>query len=493
MPIDIHSEIENGNVFDVEPSNNLFFELGNNAYDFLDLISELIDNSIAAGSEGNLLQIEIEIGFSEQAKEESYLLIRDNAKGISALDIGKALSPGGTSGGESLNEHGLGMKQAIASLGTLKYLATKTSKEKSARVITEIKFGKIIPKLIEVPWPQGTEICVTSLNAIVPRSHNTYSTRYKSYLGARYRRFLRPENPKLRINIRILDLDDPDREGSPTELLNVKVDEVKQIYFHPNSRKNKPVLEGKAFKGVGWKALMTFGYAPTKSEYEELNIEPPKQYEPYNTSLGKQGLDIFKDDRVIQFHQLSEIDLVSTKHNSYNLIRGEIDLISGFKTAITKNSTIRDEHFTELITAIKEFLTEKNLLVNKTYPDELPEALLRDRLAAHLKARKENPAKDVKTELVVGKLAGSIDIVADGLAWELKTRQANGLDVYQLFAYLDMGEIEQGYLVAPNFATGAQEAVDFISKKHKKRITLVPMSDYPINHQPTDEDLKNYY
>ena len=35
-------------IIKITPSDNLFRELGNNTYDFVDLISEFIDNSIAA-------------------------------------------------------------------------------------------------------------------------------------------------------------------------------------------------------------------------------------------------------------------------------------------------------------------------------------------------------------------------------------------------------------------------------------------------------------
>ena len=45
---------------DVPPSDNIFRELGNNTYDFKDLLSELIDNSIAARPLDPRLKIQIE-------------------------------------------------------------------------------------------------------------------------------------------------------------------------------------------------------------------------------------------------------------------------------------------------------------------------------------------------------------------------------------------------------------------------------------------------
>ena len=90
------NEIEIAEIY-IEPSNNLFKELGNNTYDFKDLVSEFIDNSIAASDKDKTIDIYIEIGLSKEKEETSYFLIRDNAKGIPENKLGVALSPGGTS------------------------------------------------------------------------------------------------------------------------------------------------------------------------------------------------------------------------------------------------------------------------------------------------------------------------------------------------------------------------------------------------------------
>lgn len=77
---------------------------------------------------------------------------------------------------------------------------------------------------------------------------------------------------------------------------------------------------------------------------------------------------------------------------------------------------------------------------------------------------------NVQTEYPVEGLGGFIDILADGEPWELKVNEADGLDVYQLFAYMDMGNFEKGYLVAKSFKTGAESAANFINKNHNKTI-----------------------
>lgn len=475
---------------DVQPNNKLFKELGNNTYDFVDLISEFIDNSISARKD-KLLSIDIEIGICENENKFSYIIIRDDAKGIEKNLLSEAISPGTCVGNDDLNEHGLGMKQAIAALGDLKYIATKTEEDLKTIVIEELKFGKIISKLIDTNWQHGTEICVNNLKSIVPKNSAIYTKTVTKYLGARYKRYLKMENPKMKLSIKLLDVDE---ECNINSTINEwEVSEIKPVYFHPYKRKNEPILKKEKFIGLNWEAEFTFGYAPKDEEYDEMELQVPKNYEPYTVSQSKQGFDVIKNDRVINFHQLSQLNLVPSKHSKYNYIRGEIDLKKGFTTATTKNYVIHDSNFIELIGKIQKLLTDRKYLQKRTYNDELPENLLRDRLAHHFKTRTINPMKDAKTEYAVEGLGGYIDILANGEAWELKTTPVTGLEVYQLFAYMDMGNIEKGYILAYEFKTGAEAAVDFINKKHNKLIRTVNINEFPITQVPDEEEIKKYF
>jgi hypothetical protein len=476
----------------VEPSNNIFHELGNNTYDLKDLISELIDNSIAARRPDIRLKINIEFLIDNGNNCDS-IFITDNALGIAQNRLGIALSPAAVQSSNSLNEHGLGMKQAIAGLGKLKYLATKTPTDSKARVIRELKYGKLDCYLAEFNDVSGTEICINEVKPIVNTYPSSITKTLVPYLGARYRRFLRPENRIAEINIFTKN------KKTGDVLFSWDIAEIKPIYFHPSTRINKPVIENKKISGPGWKAELTFGYAPTDNELKELGVSPLHQYEPYYVSISKQGLDVILYNRVVLFHQLSELGIINVRHNDYNLVRGEINLLEGFTTAITKNSVIRDDHFIECIEKVKELLIgkegeqDKGYLRLKRYPTEIPERLLRDRLILWLQNNPMNKKKDVKPEYTIEGLAGAIDILADGEAWEIKRDQADGMDVYQLFAYMDMGNFDKGYLLAASHTTGASAARDFISKKHKKEIILAKRKDFPINDPPNDEERNNYY
>lgn len=471
----------------VLPSDRIFKELGNNSYNFVDVISELIDNSISAKHE-NLLRVMIEIGLSSK-NENCYFKITDNASGIALENLAKALSPAANSGGKTLNEHGLGLKQAIASLGDLEYIISKERSMQHAVRIKELRFGEIPIEHIDVEWNCGTEICIKNLANIVEKNTKKYDQNIVGSLGARYRRYLRQENPQMSLQISLYDIDGL----MPNIIKQWDIEEVNPIYFHPQTRKNKPYIEKKEFRGRGWSAEFTFGYAPLDHEYEELGLSQVSKSHPYYVSLNKQGIDIFKNDRVIKFHQLSELGLTPVKHNSYNHIRGELHLQKGFTTSITKNHVIYDQHFTDLLNQLKDFMLEKNLIHQKYVQNKMPEKLLRDRLIQVMKNNQFFHRTGIHKEYVIEGLDGHIDIYTDTDAWELKINAATGYDVYQLFAYMDMGNITEGFLVAPEFKPSAMATVSHINKKHGVLIQLMKLSDLPINYPPTNEEMEIYY
>ena len=476
----------------VKPSDNIFSELGNNTYDYKDLLSELVDNSIAARAGNEFLNVTVQIGISDTNPHLNWLTVNDDASGIEPDRLGLAITPAGIQSSGSLNEHGLGMKQAIAGLGELKYLATRVAGEECARAIDDFRFGSIFPKLLETTWPRGTEVAIHKLKAIVRLSTVSYTRDIVPYLGARYRRFLTASNPKVRIVIRMLDIDDADADGNAITVNEWLVDEIKPVYFHPRTRKNAPVVDHQKFKAPGWEAELVFGYSPEGFEWEELGLPQPTRFHPYANSLSRQGLDIILNDRVIIFHQLPELGLVGTRHNNYNNIRGEIILKSGFTTAITKNSIIATEHWKQCLSEINEFMDTKGYIKSKTYPDALPESALRDRLAHWLETNDVARKNDVKKEYPVEGLGGKIDVLADGEAWEIKRDDAYGLDVYQLFAYLDMTEFKKGYLLAKGFKDSALAARDHINSHHDVQIVLTPLENYPVNQPLTEKEIAEY-
>jgi hypothetical protein len=264
---------------EVKPHTNLFTELGRNTYDYVDLLSELVDNAIAARLDDRLLEVKITLGQSKNP-EHRFFKIQDNASGIPLEKLGDAISPGALGGGTSLNEHGLGMKEAVASMGTLGYLLTKTESQQVAYKIDRFDWGKLPVQEMKVEWKNGTEIYIKDLKPIVDFSKTNYTRSYVKVLGARYRRFLRPDNPRLSLIIEMVDVDNDESEKT-----SWGITQVKPVYFHPKTRLNAPVIEREKFKGDGWEAELTFGYAPTDDQYKELGLDSPDKFHPYQVSI----------------------------------------------------------------------------------------------------------------------------------------------------------------------------------------------------------------
>lgn len=475
---------------EVGPSERVFEVLGNNDYNDVDLISELIDNAVAARPDDQDLKIYIEIGLSDENPTQSYFIIQDNASGIPFADLSEAISPAGStsSSDHPLNEHGLGMKQAVSAAGKLEYLKTKPVDEDSATVINQFTYGSIDYETENVDWEHGTEIKIIELTEILRDTAQVYDHRIKSYIGARYRRLLGNPGNNLDITIKWKDID-----GGETR--KITPDDIRPVYFHPNTRVNKPVVHKRKFSGSegdGWKAELTFGYAPNgKSEYDSLGSSQPKKYEPYSRALSNQGLDLMQNDRVIRFAQLEEIGLVNSTHPQYNKIRGEIDLVKGFSTAITKNRIVGGVEFEAMQKEIRKFLKNDEYLEEESVPNQIPEACLRDRLA-DLLPNSPHSYTDIETEYAVGGLTGFIDVLADNECWEIKVNQASGLDVYQLFAYMDMGDFHKGHLVSDGVTTGASEAIKHVEKEHDKKISSIDRYDLAINSNMSDDEIDEY-
>lgn len=485
----------------VVPSDNLFKELGNNTYDLVDLLSELIDNSIAARYDDKKLNVKLVFHVDDDNVPVEFSII-DDAKGIRKKDLGVCISPAARQTVEKLNEHGLGMKQAIGAMGDLKYLATKTIEEPKGTLVKRFNFGEIETFDVEMQVQSGTIITVQNLSSLISTDPVTLRN-LKLYLGARYRRYMKPGDKLMNLFI------EKKHYQSEKVIESFEVTEVKPIYFHPGNRTNAPVIQNFEISGSGWSAELTFGYAPkSKDEYQELGIDTPKNYHPYNVSLPKQGLDIILQDRVVLFSQLSDKDfgvglgIVSKPHPNYNLLRGEIVLKKGFRTAITKNSMISDDNYRECILKVKRILEgidpgpknkTKQYLKVQTTPEDLPETLLRDRLAEWLGSNPLNPKQKINKEYSVQGVEGYIDILADNEVWELKVHQANALDVYQLFMYMDVGEFDKGYLIAKSFSPGAKHAIDIIKNKHGKEIILSELNKFPINDAPNTQERESYY
>lgn len=146
----------------IKPSDNIFQELGNNTYTFEEAISELIDNSIAARL-NDRVNVEISFFINENTDKCDKLIIKDDASGIKYSNIPICFNPAGKQTKSSLNEHGLGFKQSISTLGELEYFDSRHIGEDGFRVC-DFSFNLLVYTLENKSISNGTEICVNVEN-----------------------------------------------------------------------------------------------------------------------------------------------------------------------------------------------------------------------------------------------------------------------------------------------------------------------------------------
>ena len=482
----------------VKPSSRLFDELGNTPYGIADLVCELIDNSLAAAV-SDITNIVIDIGF-DRRNRPTYLTIRDDASGIEFNDLPLVVSPGAKSSSTSpMNEHGLGLKQAVAAMGVLDYLTTRSIKEDLTSTIKKFDFGEIPVTRDNKLSSHGTEIRVTITedSRMRNRTEKYYRKGFVEFIGATYRRFLRPASRKASIRVNYFDYNNDLKTYEDVEAVSPT--------YYSNGTDN-PLIFRFPITGEGYEARLTFGFSP-RNDYERQELGIDEITGIYSNTLEHQGLDLIMNERVLAFHQLSELKLVKSRHNQYNYVRGEIELLHGFTTYVTKNGTKNDKNFDNCIEQIRQILNGESegpegridYLGKASVLDVIPEACLRDRLKSVIDQYPDSfyPSLDNQTEHTVEHIEGKIDIYSvmkDGSVriWELKNEDAIAKDVYQLYMYMDIECVSQGYLVAKSFSNGAKFAADHIRENHKKNIDLVSIDDFPITKPMTPAEKEKY-
>lgn len=95
---------------DITPHISLMPKLGQSGYSAPQAIAELVDNSIDARIEGDLLSVNIKI-------DRNVISISDNGLGMNEKQLVKALTLGHSEKKNKLGEFGLGLKTACTSLG----------------------------------------------------------------------------------------------------------------------------------------------------------------------------------------------------------------------------------------------------------------------------------------------------------------------------------------------------------------------------------------
>lgn len=483
---------------------------GKTNYNYEEALAEFIDNSISARTSDVQLKVNVKVFIHDNVAKR--IEICDNGRGIPEEAIESVIALGKTHGQGDFNEHGMGLKQAAWWIGDRHSITTTTNESPHILQFSPLNHET---EVTYIEKPDGmtsfTELSIDIRDGstFIPQETRAYRNLILQ-LGARYRRFLHTPNGSVPALL-LLNYETYSKEGNEAEFILSRSERVLPVFpQYYKAGQDQPYLNKKRVKaGDGsWEIELTLGLAPTNEQHDTLGTPTenrPTLGHPYYVGISKQGLDLMIKGRVLQFHQLSEIGLVGQRHNSFNLIRGEINLLSGFKTQRTKNGLMTDSaHWPQMIQKVAsimkgddpEIKIGRNLLEKKLTDDEVPDIdeIIYQRRIANMLRRVPvmNHAKhDVNVEVQLGQgIDVRADIVVGDTIWEIKKGESGPMDLMQLVMYLTITGQKKGILVAQSFKQTTRSLLTMLNEKLNLQLMLQTHADLSIASQVTPEELE---
>jgi len=447
-----------------KPRNNYLWKgLGGNFDTLTQIIGEFIDNSLSdfIKNPDNPVR-QITISFEELPAAKYQVTVEDTGRGIADLD--EAFSIGGTEAKlSSLNEHGFGMKHALAAANPDNAswrIMTRTPSDEKAGVYSLIKApfqmeGQQVQR-IQGMWPGTIQTTGTIIEFAVDKHWLSTITRGLKGSYSRLDSIATILNEDIgftygpliskavgSIQIRTKSLNDPVYK-------TMNVSEVK-----PVSTKTFPPGRGSTKYDLG-KGEVTLNY-----EFLEAERSDYKRY--YLANISTSGVEVRINGRAFETGLFSEIWPVE-KHNSYNSLLIRIDIESDDPerlpaTTTTKAGIRRDDaKFEALLGWIKQKMsTPKREAKNSKEELDLFEQL---RNLKYSQLRQFDPSMIIDNEKYAFETLDErirIDLFQSFLnqitIYEGKIDKSTPLDVYQLQMYwdglvLDGMKVEKAILIA---------------------------------------------
>lgn len=420
---------------------------------FHQCIGELVDNAIAGTVNGN--KFDITIIFNDAGEDGLIdLYIIDKGKGMELNILEKALQLGeSATTDDRLNEHGFGLKNALATLsdGNGEWeLWTKSKTENSVvlKVIgpfcTEMEIldeNQKFPDYDFLPSEISTLIKVKVKKSFIQTSQGrgarakeliTLRKILIEHLGVMYRGYLEPDEESYeeagRISVQI------GRDSKRVTPVNVPIANSRTEYIEIELGGNPYTLEYK--------------YGTLDEVRRDKLIQGDKAVYYYQGNIPTQGIDIRLGKRVIATRLLdiiwksendSEKNIV--KHNNYNDFVGELlipDLPRGILTTVNNKTdfNLADENWSIIFDKMNEYRPLKMSRLEG-------EKELRNKWVSILKAGiTDREKEDILTERKVWPSGTSIDVyritAADKvIIYELKVGTGEPKHLYQLKMYWD--------------------------------------------------------
>lgn len=415
---------------------------------FHQCIGELIDNAISASKPDSEFRVEIIFVPDENNKDQVDVFLADSGKGMNLKLLAKALQLGEPPTTENrLNEHGFGLKNALATLsGGNGYwkLWSKPANENSLfsvegpfREQMIVRDSEQFPSETFLPADMSTLIKVPVKFSFIQsvQGRGAPSTDLVTlrdwlieHLGVLYRGYLELDGKTYRSSGVIIIAINTDRLQVPPVEVPIGKSEVQYI---------KMELGGKVYD-------LTYKFGTLDTVKRDKLVAGRKAKFYYQGNQPTQGIDIRLGKRVIATHQFETIWKTEdgknplSRHNNYNDFIGELiipEVPRGILTTVNNKTdfNLDDPDWAKMFSKLNDFRPPRQIR-------ERSELELRKRWMNMLKAT--NPEDQVTDEVSVWPTGTEIDVyrkTAHGkiILYELKVGSGAPIHLYQLKMYWD--------------------------------------------------------
>jgi hypothetical protein len=468
-------------IIKMESNNELMANtMSKSGFTFTSALHELVDNAIVTAKNISI-NLLVENHGQRSIKKISVV---DDGDGISLSEAAVALSVGARTN-KGINEHGVGMKSAIAYFGDtdisqgLDIIRSYDGVDSYA--INGYEGNDLhIDDGLPIPTTTGTKIVMNVLLNVfaVKRVNNL-----RDSLGIRYANFI---NQGGSIVINEVDMKDghviQDAKGNPTTVI---VKAILPPYFHPTTLTNVHLLKTEI---------------ATQSIVAELTIgmSPEEQEGVWARQSYGGGIDVVQNDRVVMHRVYEPLTVWRAKnHTSLNGLVGQLVVKEGHLATTPKKDNIQQtDEWHEMKKAISEAIKEAKITSFFNPPDNdddydsLSESLIRDGLADYLKAQVlpngDAIWNDVKTEESTDTNL-SMDVTANSsdrfYVFEVKKGNFNAQDMNQLVGYMVTVGATHGVVFAKNVLANAKKQFDEHWKPLLKDFNILYWEESSAQHK----------
>lgn len=437
---------------------------------FTQVICEFVDNSISNFEAHNLSTRSVRISIEPCKGGKLSVEVEDTGAGVA--DLEPVMRLGDRSVRETpLNEHGFGLKHALASANPDNdewIIFSRTQAQFEANLFTKLSAPyeyKMQPVSVHGKWPgkfngPGTMVSFTCSEILF----NTVQKGIKGKAGfGKCLDYLCEELGHVYAGVieagkTTISVTGPG--GYSKAVSAVKPQWVD--YYHPGSGDTKFDLGG--------------GNVLIRYEFGEMAASNYAKH--YKRNMETSGVEIRINGRLLMGHLFSEIWQIE-EHPSYNHFLAIIDLVSSNRDALPKTRTSKNgiRSGDEKLEKLFEWIKNTHPKPEKNLAGAIKERELVEELAKQKEKHIRSTTKHIEVEFEVFTSVGSavpVDLyVFDGkdvILYEAKKDNADVQDLYQLAMYWDGAVADgktpaEGVLLAATFSAGVDAVMDWLNQR----------------------------